>query len=111
MIHTALAAGQVVTAHIVGNEHILDILAHIAALDVIIFKVGHGHYHHISLHFHHHSDQLFLTDVIGLDLGLGLCQLKNGIVRVAGDIVNGQVRAAQKLFNDAFEILVKAGVF
>ena len=42
-------------------EHIdvLDILAHIAALDMKIFEIRHRHDYDIGIHFHHQGDKLF----------------------------------------------------
>ena len=92
MIHGSGTHGHIQAVHAMWDVDIFNIFSHIAALDMKILNIRHGHNNHIRIHLHHQSDQLLLPDIIGTDLVLFFCQCEDLILRVTGNIMNGQIR-------------------
>ncbi len=108
MVEGAGTVSQVKAVHLVPHTYIFDILIDITAFNVVIFKVGHRHHHHVRLKLHHKRYQPFFTDIIRLYLRLFLCNLKNDILRVTCDIMDCQVCVVQQVFDKPFIILIKS---
>ena len=92
----------------VEHEHVLDILAHVRALDVEVVQVFEGHYAHVAVELHHERDELLLANVVGHDTRVGLCQGEDLVVGVARDVVDADVRVLEKPLDGTLHVLVEA---
>ena len=111
MIQRALAEAHVDAHGVVGGVDVLHILAHFAALDLVLLQVGGGHHHQVGVQLHHQGDDLAWADVVGHDAGLLLRQGEDLILRVVGDVVDLHVGAAQQLLHNVLVVLPEAALF
>ena len=104
----ALLGREMGRRHVVEHEHVLDVLADIGALDVVVLQVLERGYDQIGVHLHHERDDLALSDVIGLQARLGLCQLEHLVIGVVRHVVDVGVGMREQPLDRALEVLVEA---
>ena len=90
------------------HEHVLDVFAHVGALDVVVFEVFEGGNHHIGIHFHHEGYGALLPYVVGADAWIGLGDLENLVVWIVGHVVDDAIGVLKQVLDAPLEILVEA---
>ena len=61
---------------------------------MIIIDIRHRHHNNISIHLHHHSNELFFLNIIWLQTLSYFCYFKHLIVKITSNVMNCNISVA-----------------
>ena len=108
VVVAVLRAGKMEARRVMGHVHVVDVLAHVRALDVGVVELWRAHGHHVGVHLHHEGDEATLADVVRQEARLVLGDSEDLVIRVVRDVVDLDIRVGEQPLDGALEVLVEA---
>ena len=108
VVVAVLRAGEVEARRVMGHVHVVDVLAHVRALDIGVVELGRAHGHHVGVHLHHEGDEAALADVVRQEARFVLGDPEDLVVGIVRDVVDLDIRVGEQPLDGTLEVLVEA---
>ncbi len=106
MVERGLAVGHRGAHQRVEDVNIFNVAADDGALDMVGLQVGHGHDDDRHVQLGEEGAEVLIADVIGDEVRL--VHAENAVVRVAGDVMDDELRMMEQVIQDLGVVIIEA---